>query len=171
MKYSWGAVEGCLLSADKRADDLLDRLLLEIKALVLLEGSDAGLRARLRGRLVDTHDESLKRFVAALQTRKPRETGRLLVVALGELILASLLVLVGALVLLPTVAGITTPAGLLQYFVEKVTGAVGGSPLSPYLPLLEFVVGALLMLSAFYTLRQAAVNLKEAGLAIEPGEE
>lgn len=162
-------MDDCPLSGEKRADDLLDRLVLEIKALVLLEASEANLKVRLKGRLVDTHDESLRRFVAALQTRKPRETGRLLAVALGELILASLLVLAGTVVLLPTVAGIDTPAGLVQYFSEKIAGAVEGSPFSAYVPLLEFVMGALLMVSAFYTLRQAAVNLKQAGLAIEPG--
>jgi hypothetical protein len=34
----------------------------------------------------------------------------------------------------------------------------------------EFIAGILLMLSAFYALREAAVNLKQAGLAIRSGE-
>lgn len=157
-------------ASEKKADELMERVLLEIKAMVLLQGSDTELKSRLRTRLVESHDESLRRFVKALQGGRRRETGRLVVVALGELALASVLVLMGAVILLPAVAGIDTPAGLAKYFAEEVYGAIATSPLAQYVPLMQFVLGAVLMLSAFYTLRQAALSLKDAGLAIEPGE-
>ena len=158
------------MSSEKRADELLDKVILEIKAMVLLEGSDSQLRERLQQKMVESHDESMRRFVRAVQLGGPRETGRSLVVAVGELVLASLLVLAGAVVLLPTVSGISTPAALVKYFSEQIYGSIGSSPVAPYLPLVEFILGAILMVSAFYALRQAALNLKEAGLVIEPGE-
>jgi len=34
----------------------------------------------------------------------------------------------------------------------------------------EFGVGILLMLSAFFALREAALNLKQAGLSVKSGE-
>jgi len=158
------------LSSDKRADEVLDKVILEIKAMVLLEPSDSELRGRVQEKLVQSHDESLRRFVRAVHGGGARETGRSLVVALGELVMASLLVLAGTVVLLPTLSGISTPSALVKYFSEQVLGPIGTSPIAPYLPLVEFVLGAILMVSAFYTLRQAALVLKEAGLVIEPGE-
>ncbi|HZW85813.1 MAG TPA: hypothetical protein VFE91_07940 [Nitrososphaerales archaeon] len=157
-------------SSESRSEELLDRVVLEIKAMVLLEGSDSALKEKLQSRIVDTHDDSLRRFTKAMQVGGARGSGHLLIVALGELTVASILVLAGAVVLLPTVSGVNTPAGLIQYFAERAYGTLGNSPIAPYLPLVEFVLGAVLMTSAFYALRQAALNLKEAGLAIEPGK-
>ena len=40
------------MSSEKRADELLDKVILEIKAMVLLEGSDSQLRERLQQKMV-----------------------------------------------------------------------------------------------------------------------
>lgn len=148
----------------------MDRLFLEIKAISLLYGSETELRAKLEGKLTQSHDESVRRFIRVLQSQRPPETGRLIGIALGELLMASLLVIAGAVVLFPTVVGINTLSGLVQYFTERTSGTLGGSILSQYLSLIEFAIGLLLMLSAFFSLREAALNLKQAGLAIKPGE-
>ena len=149
---------------------MLDKIVLDAKALVLLHGSDSELKERLRKKLVDSKDEDTRRFVEALQVRPSPRHAHLFLIALGELMLASLLVFAGTVVLIPTVAGIDTPAALAQFFAEKAFGAIGSSPLAEYSSFIEFVVGALLVLSALYTLRQAALNLKQLGLSIEPGE-
>lgn len=154
----------------KRKEELLEKLVLDAKALVLLERSDEELRSMLQAKFVESDDESLRKFAGALRSGGPPKTGRLVVVAVGEMLLASLLVLAGAAVLIPTLAGIDSPAALVRFFAEGVYGVLEGSALLPYVPLMEFAAGALLMLSAFYTLRHAALALKEAGLAIEPGE-
>ncbi len=155
---------------EKQTEELLERLLLEIKAFSLLYGSDAELKARLEGKIIESHDESVRRFVSALQMERRAKTGRLLGIALGELLVASLLVVAGTVVLVPNIVGISTYAGLVQYFSERLSGPLAGSPLSPYLSLIEFGVGVILMLSAFFALREAALNLKQAGLAIRTGE-
>lgn len=159
-----------MAESEKRTEEMLDKIILDVKALVLLQGSDPELKERLRRKLVDSKDEDMRRFVEALQVRPSPRHAHLLLIALGELVLASLLVFAGTVALIPTVAGIDTPAALAQFFAEKAFGAIGSSPLADYSSFIEFVVGALLVLSALYTLRQAALNLKQLGLAIEPGE-
>ncbi|HEV2138007.1 MAG TPA: hypothetical protein VGR53_04135 [Nitrososphaerales archaeon] len=156
--------------AEKRTEEMLDRLLLEAKGISLLLGTDAELKAALATRLLESHDESVRRFVRAMQTKKPAETGRLMAIAIGELVIASLLVLAGTVVLVPSVVGVNTYAGLVQYFSDRASTVLGSSPLSQYLPFIEFGVGVVLMLSAFFSLREAALNLRKAGLSVRTGE-
>jgi len=159
-----------LTVAETRTEEMLDRLLLEAKGISLLLGSDAELREALASRLLESHDESVRRFVKAMQLKKPAETGRLIAIALGELVMASLLVVAGTVVLVPSVVGVNTYAGLVQYFSDRASSVLGSSPLSQYLPFIEFGVGVVLMLSAFFSLREAALNLRQAGLSVRTGE-
>jgi len=159
-----------LTSDEARTEDLLDRLILEIKALALLYGSEAELSKRVEGKITESNDESVRRFVRVLQTGRLAETRGRLTLALGELLTAAILVVAGAVVLLPTVVGVNTLTNLVQYFAERTSGSVGTSPFSPYLSFMEFAVGALLLLSAFFALREAALNLRRAGLAVKSGE-
>jgi hypothetical protein len=159
------------LAADEsRTEELIDRLILEIKAVSLLYGSDTELRERLDSKIIESNDESVSRFVKALQTEGPVQTGRKLALALGELLTAAILVTAGAVVLVPTVVGVNTLSSLVQYFAESTSGTVATSPLSPYLSFMEFGVGVVLLLAAFFSLREAALNLKQAGLAVRSGE-
>jgi hypothetical protein len=158
-----------LSSDDSKAEDMLDRLILEIKAVSLLYGSESELKAKLEDRITRSHDESLLRFVKALQTESAPRRGRLVAIALGELLMASILVVAGTVVLVPTVLGVNTLSGVVQYFAERVEATSASTPLSPYLSLFEFAVGVLLVLSAFFALREAATKLKEAGLSIKSG--
>jgi hypothetical protein len=159
-----------LSARDERADDLLDRLMLEIKAVGLLYGSEAELRDVLESEVLKSNDESVRRFVKALQTPGASDTGRRLAIAAGELVMAAILVFAGALTLVPTIVGANTLASFIQYFAERTSGTIGSSPLSPYLSFLEFGTGVMLLLSAFFALREAALNLKRAGLSVRSGE-
>jgi hypothetical protein len=170
-KYPGGELVILPLSAEEtRSDDLVDRLILEIKAMALLWGTEVELRERLEGRVIQSNDESIQRFVSALQTGRPAENRRKLALALGELLTAAILVVAGAVVLVPTVVGLNTLSSIVQYFAERTSGTVGTSPLSPYLSFMEFAVGVVLLLSAFFALREAALNLRQAGLAVKSGE-
>ncbi len=157
-------------ASEKNAEALLDRIVLEVKALVLLHGSDAEFRAKVRRKLIDSQDESMKRFTDALQDRQRASYAHLFFIAFGELLLASLLVFAGMVSLVPIVAGVGTPAGLLQFFAQGAIGTIASSPAAQYASFAEFVVGTLLILSALYTLNQAALNLREAGFSAGPGE-
>ncbi|MBI3859823.1 MAG: hypothetical protein HY296_06280 [Thaumarchaeota archaeon] len=153
-----------------KADDLLDRLILDIKAFVLLRGTEEELKNSLRGALIESHDDSLQRFVRSLQGKQKPESRRLLAIALGELIMASLLIVAGTVALLPVMAGITSPQDLLNFFAGGFYGSIANSPLYQYAGFIEFALGASLMLGAFHTLRQAAASLREMGLSIRTGE-
>ncbi len=155
---------------DERPDEMLDRLILQIKAVSLLQGSDAELRERLERKLLDSKDESIRKFVRVVREGQKPETGGLLLISLGELTLASLFVLAGAVTLLPSLLGIGTAQGLVQYLGGQAASTVAGSPLSPYLSLMEFALGAFFLLAASYTLRHAALDLKKAGLAVRSGD-
>lgn len=156
--------------SEKRTEELLDRVVLEIKALALLHSSDAELKARLKQKIIDSHDESVRRFTEALQSRPKSDSTHLFLIAFGQLLLASLLVFAGTIALVPVLVGVDTPAGLVQFFAERAYGAIGSTSLAPYVSFAEFVVGALLVISALYTLRQAALNLKRTGFSIRTGE-
>lgn len=157
-------------SGDDISEELLDKLVLDIKALVLLQGSTGELKKNVQKELKDSHDEDVRKFVDSLQSGPRPEAAKLLVISVGELILSSLLVLAGTVALIPVMVGITTPQGLISYFANQFYGSLGSSPLGQYTGLIEFALGALLILAAFYTLRQAALSLKEAGIAIKSGE-
>jgi len=159
-----------LTSDEAKTEDLLDRLMLEIKAMALLYQSEEELRERIEDKITGSHDENVRRFVRALQSHGPEETRGRLALAVGELLTAAILVVAGAVVLVPTVAGVGTLSSLIQYFAERTSGTVGTSPLSPYLTFMEFAVGVVLLLSAFFALREAALNLRRAGLAVKSGE-
>lgn len=156
---------------DERSDDLLDKLILDIKAVDLLHGSDADLQSRLQNRIMYSNDESVKRFVSSLQMERKPDTARLAVIAIGELLLASLLIVAGAVALVPNLAGASSPQAVLNYFMSQISSSMSNSPVYPYASLVAFLVGMGLLLSAFYTLRQAALNLRDMGLLLKPGEE
>jgi len=158
------------LSGERRRDDLIDRLILDIKALVLLEGSEVELKAHLDRKLGENQDPTIKSFVSALQRGEKPSGRRLFAIAVGEMLVASLLVIAGIIILVPTVVGISTPAGLVQYFAEKVYGEIGASQISQYVSAVEFAVGAALMLSAFFALREAALSLKKVGISVRSAE-
>ncbi|MDA4121330.1 MAG: hypothetical protein OK404_02860 [Thaumarchaeota archaeon] len=157
-------------SSEKKTEELLDKVILDVKAFVLLHGTDADLKTKLDRKLKDSQDESIRRFVNALQVGANPEPGRLFTIALGELILASFLVVAGILILVPIVVGVNTPAALIQYFAARAYGTMGASPLGQYVTFVQFAVGTMLMLSAFYSLRHGALHLKEMGLSIKSGE-
>ena len=138
--------------------------------MALLYQSEEELRERIEEKVAGSHDDNVRRFVRALQSHGPEETRGRLALALGELLTSAIHVLAGAVVLIPTVAGVGTLSNLVQYLAERTSGTVGTSPLSPYLTFMEFAVGVVLLLSAFFALREAAVNLRRAGLAVKSGE-
>jgi len=159
-----------LANNETQKEDLLDRLVLDIKAATLLYGSESDLRDDLQTKIAGSQDQSVQEFVKALQLERPTHAGKLLAIALGELVMASILVVAGAVVLFPPAIGLNTVGSLTQYYASRVTGNLGGSPLSPFVSFVEFAIGVLLVLSAFFALREAASNLKEAGFAVRPGE-
>ncbi len=157
-------------SRDERAgDEVVARLKLEVKALTLLYESDADLRPVLEKSLLESHEDYATRFVALLQSRRQPEEGANLPVALGEIVLASFLTIVGLAAFVPVMAGLSTPKEWLDYFSSSLVPSFTNGPLYYGVPLLDFVFAAMLLFGAFYSLRRASKNLKNSGLILEQG--
>jgi hypothetical protein len=150
-------------------DELVARLKLDVKALTLLYESDADLRPVLERSFLESQEGYVTRFVGLLQSRRPPEDGGNLPVAVGEIVLASFLTIIGLAAFVPVMAGLSTPQQWLHYFSSAVGPTFTNGPLYFGVPLLDFVFSALLLLGAFYSLRRAARNLKSAGMVLQPG--
>jgi len=158
------------LSKDERAgEELVARLKLDVKALTLLYESDADLRPVLERSLLESRDGYVTRFVSLLQSRRPSEDEGNIPVALGEIVLASFLTIVGLAAFVPVMAGLSTPQEWMGYFSSAVGTSFAHGPLFAGVPLLDFIFSAMLLLGAFYSLRRAAKNLKNAGMILESG--
>lgn len=153
----------------KAAEEVVARLKLDVKALTLLYESDTDLRPVLERSLVESQDGYITRFVSLLQSRKPPQDGGNLPMAVGEIVLASFLTILGLAAFIPAMQGLSTPQQWLGYFSSVVGPSSTAQPLYSGVPALDFLFSALLLLGAFYSLRRAGKNLKSAGMALEPG--
>jgi hypothetical protein len=59
------------------------------------------------------------------------------------------------------------PQQFLDYFSRILVPALASSPLFVVAPALDFVLASVLMLCAFYTLRQASQNIRESAVILE----
>lgn len=147
-------------------DEVLNRLLLDIKALMLLSNSEGVLPTAVTQRIVDSHDEQISAFVSMINTSSKKSNGgrTSLLISLSEMVLAAILAVAGLALLAPSIVGFSSQTQLVAYFDQMVTG-ISVKPLTnPIIPAGEFVIAVLLLIGAFYNLRIAAESLK----AIEP---
>jgi hypothetical protein len=148
-------------------DEILARLILDIKALMLLSSSDPSLASLVEEKIVTSRDEQIMGFVNMIASKKKPESGRsYLFIALGEMIFASILSVLGLTLLAPSVAGLSSSAQLQNYFTEVVSAMSPSTFSNPIIPIGAFILAVFLLLSAFYNLRIAAANLKTLGIAL-----
>ncbi len=141
-------------------------MVLDVKALVLLSENDERFASVLRENILGSHDEDMGKFVSLIQPLKKSESqGGRLVAAVGELILASFLIIFGLSLLAPSIMGLQSPHQLLTYFGQLVTGISSTSLSNPLVPILDFVFSFLLLLGSSSLLRHVSVDLKQAGLS------
>lgn len=156
------------MSSDEKAgDEIISRLKLDIRALTLLHESDAELRPVLERSFLESQDEYVTRFMRLIQPRRASEGDGNVPMALGEIVLASFLTILGLAAFVPVMVGLSSPQQWLDYFSSALSPSFASGPLYFGLPLLDFVFSAMLLLGAFYSLRRAAKNLKRAGLILE----
>jgi hypothetical protein len=144
------------------SDELVSRLLLDIKALMLLDGTGGTLPAAVRERIVSSHDEQVSAFVSEIgsTSKKPMGARSSLLIALSDMVLASILAVVGLALLAPSIVGFSSPTQLVAYFDQIISAISVHSLSNPVIPATEFVMAVLLLIGAFYNLRIAANNLK-----------
>jgi hypothetical protein len=152
---------------ENQGDELISKLKLDVKGLTLLYESDAALKEMLDKTFAESGDADMLRFAGLLQTRR-RSGGRgPLLISVGEIILASFLTILGIVAFVPSLIGLITPRQFLDYFSHVLAPSLNSGPLFVGAPALEFVLASVLMLCAFYTLRQASQNIKESGMTLK----
>ncbi len=152
-----------MASRTSSSDEVLSRLLLDIKALMLLSGSEGTLPAVAKEKIVSSHDEQISAFVSEISTASSKKsTGgkSLLFIAISEMILAAFLAVTGLAILAPSIVGFSSQAQLVAYFDQIISGISVQSLSGPVIPAVEFILAVLLLIGAFYNLRLAAVHLK-----------
>jgi hypothetical protein len=157
-----------VLSTDEKAvEEIIARLKLDVMALTLLYESDAKLRLVLEKSFGESQDEYVTKFMGLLQPRRASRGEGSIPMAVGDIVLASFLTVIGLAAFVPAMAGLSTPQQWLGYFSGALSPSFASGPLYFGVPLLDFIFSAALLLGAFYSLRRAAKNLKNAGLVLE----
>ena len=151
--------------ASDPAEETIDRILLEIKALSFLSDSDEVMVGRLRDRILASHDEDIKRFISAIERVRPARAWGQILIGIGEILIAAFLAVAGFVVIVPSVLGLNSPGQVAQYFGDLFYGVSSAGLSDPVLLSMSFILAVFLLLAAFYTLRQAAPRLRGAGLA------
>lgn len=151
-------------AAPDPAEESIDRILLEIKALSFLSASDEAMADRLRDRILASHDEDVKRFLSAVEPVRPSRAWGQILIGVGELVLAAFLTVMGILTIVPSILGLDSPGQVVRYFGDVFTGISTAGLSDPVILSMSFAMAIFLLLSAFYTLRQAAPHLRRGGV-------
>ena len=146
---------------------MVSKLKLDVKALTLLHESDTQLKEILDSAFRDSGDSAMLRFAGLLQTKRRQGARGPLLISVGEIILASFLTILGIAAFVPSMIGLLTPHQFIDYFSKALAPSLDSGPLYVGAPAIEFAFASVLVLCAFYTLRQASRNIKDSGLATE----
>jgi hypothetical protein len=152
-------------STTDTVDSILDEIVLDIKGLMLLNPSDDQLGPAVRSTVVNSSDPEVARFIALVQKKgKNASEGGYFLMAIAEIILASVLFIGGLALISPTFLGLGSPAEF-SVFVKALADAISNETISnPLIPALEFILALALLIGAFFTLRAASDSLKETGI-------
>ncbi len=162
----------CLDMAPETAepvDEAVERILFDIRLLGARRGWGESTVQSVRDRILASHDEDAKQFVAALEPRRnTRPWGEILVGA-GELVLGALLTVAGLVLVVPALLGFTSRGEIARYLSELSLGLLSTTLSDPLVVALGFGFSLFLLLAALYTLRQASRNFRRSGLT-QPAE-
>ncbi len=148
-----------------RIDFTASKLVLDMKALALLHPTDSDLRAVVANTVLGSYDDQVARVVDSLRAGRPQRKSNNVAVAIGELLLASFLMVAGLVAISPLLIGASDPSTIVNYFSTSI-GEIATSPsFFPLLPELVVVLSVALLLSALYALRKASTTLKEEGFS------
>lgn len=148
------------------ARDLVDRLILDIEAVMLLQQTDPGIAAELKSRIFQSNEEPIVEFKRILQSERSVGTKGLFFVSAGEIIFASIMMLVGLSLISPSLLGFLTPEDLILFFESIDASLIQAGLYLSLVVLVDFAIAILMMIGAFYSLMQAALHLKQSGLTV-----
>lgn len=153
---------------DTVSERLANQLLLDIKAFMMVQESDIEAKHKINRMILESHDEHINRFVKLLSRQPIVGRGSYILTAIGEMLLASFLIISGFVILAPSIAGINSSSQLYDYFSGLLLYLTSGGPFFPLTKIIGFVIAALLLLAAVFSLRLASLSLKEAEMMVQP---
>lgn len=156
-----------MVENESPGDGLASKLLLDIKALTLLYKSDAALKEVLEKSFVDYSDEDVKRLTNAIQPRRQESKLGGVFVAIGEILFASFLAILGIGSFVPSMIGVQSPQQFFTYFTGRLAPSFGTGPLAAAAPVIDLAFSILLIIGALFLLGRAALELRKASLVIE----
>lgn len=148
-------------------DEAIEHLLLDIRLLGARRGWGELAARRLRERVLSSHDEDVKQFLSALERRRLRPWGQILM-GVGELVLGAFLTVGGLVLVVPGVLGFTSRGEIARYLSDLSLGLSSSALSDPLVIALGFGFSLFLLLAALYTLRQASRNFRASGLVSPP---
>ncbi len=151
-------------SAQDPADLVVNRIVLNIRTLGAVAGWGPATTARLRERLLASHDEDIKRFLSSLAGHRPLKPWGQALIGIGELVFGAFLTLIGLILFVPAILGVSSRGAIANYLSGLALGLASPGISDPVVVALGFAFALFLILAALYTLRQASVSLREAGL-------
>ena len=154
--------------ADKEEplDPIMERLFLDIKSIMILGRNDPQVQNDMRRRIFDSYDEDVANFREIIQKGKAVDFRNLLFMAIGEIVFAGLLLLIGLNLLIPSIFSVADPSRIIDYFKNFILTYSNTIGFFDIIIIVDFFISILMLISAFYMLRQASGNLKEAGLLV-----
>lgn len=152
-----------MVETDHGLDEEIDELVLSVKAVMLLCGNSVECRNNLRDRIQSMQDEEINTFLDIFH-KPQRGVLSQISMAVGEVILASILLFVGIAILTPALVGFSGPDAFLHYFVSTQVALINAVPYFPIVLLTDFLIAIALLSSAFYALRESAEKIESAGL-------
>jgi hypothetical protein len=120
----------------------------------------------MRRRIFDSYDEDVANFREIIQKGKAVEFKNLFFMAIGEIVFAGLLLLIGLNLLIPSIFSVADPSRIIDYFKNFIITYSNTIGFYDIIIIVDFFISILMLISAFYMLRQASGNLKEAGLLV-----
>lgn len=144
-------------------DEEIGNLVLSVKAVMLLCGNSVECRNNLMEKIKNMQDEEMTTFLDLFH-KPQRSIIPQVAMAIGEALLASILLFVGIAILTPSLVGFSGPDAFLHYFLTTQMMLVNAFAYFPFVLLADFLIAIALLSASFYTLKESADLFNDAGL-------
>ena len=121
---------------------MLDQAILSIKGLMLLAPGTTGSSNMIRKKISESLDDDLRNFATLVSVKRSHKVGSMVLMALGEVIIASFLIVIGIFLAIPPV--VTGGSGGLQSFLAATGNALSYSGSSVISSMVDFALSIIL---------------------------
>ncbi len=149
--------------SDSKFDELIDNTILDVKAVMLLMEKKSDFYNQIRKKFSESGDKDVRLFQQIISERRKSRQLRGIIISIAELILAFFLILFGISTVSPSLMGIDSFSALISFYTSFEKELHGVLPLSMIL-LIDLFISIMLLLAAFYIIRDSAISIREAGL-------